>query len=243
MSAEWTPSRAPIAVALDAESLEQLSEWTRAVAATVSTVKIGLESFCRDGRRAVLAARSAAAGVGVDGIDIFLDLKLHDIPATVAGASRAVADLEPTYLTVHAAGGPAMVEAAAQALPATRITAVTVLTSLDDAALATLGMAGPTLDAAVRLASLAVQSGARAIVCSPLEVAAIRAVVPSDIVLITPGVRPHGSALDDQRRTATPAQALADGADLLVIGRPITGSADITAQARRIAESLRGASA
>jgi orotidine-5'-phosphate decarboxylase len=224
---------------MDAGSLEELREWTRAVAETVSTVKIGLEAFCRDGGRAVLAARSAAAQTQADGIDIFLDLKLHDIPATVAGASRAVADLEPTYLTVHAAGGPAMVEAAAQALPATRITAVTILTSLDDATLARLGMAGPTLDAAVRLAELAVQSGARAIVCSPLEVAAIRAVVPSDIVLITPGVRPRGGAVDDQRRTSTPEQALANGADLLVIGRPITGAADIRAQVQRIAEGLR----
>jgi orotidine-5'-phosphate decarboxylase len=243
MSAEWTRGRAPIAVAMDAESLVQLRDWTRAVAETVSTVKIGLEAFCRDGGRAVRAARSAAEEVVADGVDIFLDLKLHDIPATVAGASRAVADLEPMYLTVHAAGGPAMVEAAAAALPATRITAVTILTSLDDAALARVGIAGPTLDAAVRLADLAVQSGARAIVCSPWEVAAIRAVVPPDIVLITPGVRPHGGSLDDQRRTATPEQALADGADLLVIGRPITAAADIRAAVQRIAETLQGARA
>lgn len=234
--------RAPIAVALDAGSLEELREWTRAVADVVTTVKIGLEAFCRDGGRAVMAARSAAAEVEADGIDVFLDLKLHDIPATVAGACRAVASLEPAYLTVHAAGGPAMVEAAAQTLPATRITAVTILTSLDDAALTGIGMVGPTLDAAVRLADLAVQSGARAIVCSPLEVAAIRAVVPPDIVLITPGVRPAGNALNDQRRTATPQQALASGADLLVLGRPITGAPDARAAAQRIAEGLRGES-
>jgi orotidine-5'-phosphate decarboxylase len=134
-----------------------------------------------------------------------------------------------------------VVEAAVTALPGTRITAVTVLTSLDAGTLESIGLAGPPGAAAVRLARLAVDAGARAIVCSPQEVAAIRAAVPADVILITPGVRPAGAALDDQRRVATPAQAIADGADLLVIGRPITGAADIRAAAEAIATEIAGA--
>ena len=174
---------APIAVAMDAPSLDVLADWTAAVAPVVSTVKVGLEVFCRDGAAAVTTARNAAEASGHAGIDVFLDLKLHDIPATVRGAALAVAPLAPAYLTVHASGGAEMVAAAAEALPGTRITAVTVLTSLDAAALEAIGLAGPPSAAAVRLAVLAVGAGARAIVCSPQEVAAIRAAVPSDITL------------------------------------------------------------
>ena len=232
------PAWAPIAVAMDAPSLDVLNRWSGDVAPVVSTLKVGLEVFCRDGANAVHEARAAAATAGHPGIDIFLDLKLHDIPATVGGAARAVAPLAPAYLTVHAAGGAAMIEAAAEALPQTRITAVTVLTSLGESDLEAIGLVGPSEDAAVRLALLAVSAGARAIVCSPQEVAAIRSVVPADITLITPGVRPAGAALDDQRRVATPAQALADGADLLVIGRPITGADDPGSAAREIAQTL-----
>lgn len=229
---------APVALALDAPDLATLARWTAAVAGVVSTAKVGLEVFCRDGAQAVHAARGAAFdAAGVD-IDVFLDLKLHDIPATVRGACRAVEPLAPTYLTVHAAGGPEMIAAAAEALPSTRITAVTVLTSLDAAVLDRIGLAGPPAAAAVRLATLAVAAGARAIVCSPQEVAAIRAAVPADVTLITPGVRPAGAALDDQRRVATPAQAIADGADLLVVGRPITGASDPRAAAQAIADEV-----
>lgn len=231
-------SKAPIAVALDAPDLGVVRAWSRAVAPVVSTLKVGLEVFCRDGAAAVHAARLGASEVGSPDIQIFLDLKLHDIPATVAGAARAVAELEPAFLTVHASGGAAMVEAAAAALPDTRIVAVTVLTSMDEAALESIGMAGPSIDAAVRLAVLSVQAGARAIVCSPLEVAAVRAAVPDDIVLITPGVRPAGAAVNDQRRVATPQAAIAAGADLLVIGRPITGANDLTEAAWSIAHEL-----
>lgn len=227
---------APIAVALDAPDLGVLSAWTRAVSPVVSTVKIGLEVFCRDGEHAVVAARQAASAVGASP-EVFLDLKLHDIPATVAGAARAVADLEPAYLTVHATGGPEMIEAAAVALPNTRITAVTVLTSLDEAMLEAIGLIGPATEAAVRLAVLSVEAGARAIVCSPMEVAAIRAAVSDDIVLITPGVRPAGADVNDQKRIATPEQALTDGANLLVIGRPITAAVDVAAAAWQLAEA------
>ena len=133
-----------------------------------------------------------------------------------------------------------MIRAAADALPETRVVAVTVLTSMSEDDLVAVGLRGPALDAARRLAVLAVGAGARAIVCSPQEVAAIRAEVPDDVVLITPGVRPAGAALGDQQRVATPAQAIADGADLLVIGRPITGADDVAAAAAAIAASLAG---
>lgn len=226
---------APIAVALDAPDLQTLRSWSVAVAPTVACLKVGLEAFCRDGHHSVMAAREGASQGGNDAMSIFLDLKLHDIPATVAGAARSVASLEPTYLTVHAAGGPSMVEAAAAALPDTRVTAVTVLTSLDASMVADLGIDGSPQDIVLRWAQMAVAAGARAIVCSPHEVARLREVVPVNTHLITPGVRPAGADTHDQRRSATPRQALDDGADLLVIGRPITEQTDPGAAARAIA--------
>lgn len=224
-------SKAPIAVALDGPDLDTIRHWSDAVAPHVSTLKVGLETFLRDGASAITA-------VAATGCQLFLDLKLHDIPNTVAGASRSIARYEPTYLTVHALGGADMIAAAAQALPRTRVTAVTILTSMDDDALRSIGILDTALDAAVRLATLAVDAGARAIVCSPQEVAAIRAVVPRDVHLITPGVRPSGSDAGDQKRIATPQQAIADGADLVVIGRPITGAADPAAAAASIGASI-----
>lgn len=226
--------RAPIAVALDAPDLLTLRTWAAATGPFVSTMKVGLEVFCRDGHAAVAAAREATAGE----CGLFLDLKLHDIPATVAGAARAVCALEPTFVTVHACGGEAMIAAAAEALPTTRIAAVTVLTSLSMDDLDRIGLAGPPESAVVRLAALAVGAGARALVCSPQEVAAVRAAVPADITLITPGVRPASGSADDQKRTATPQAALAAGADLLVIGRPITAADDPAAAARALAAEL-----
>ncbi len=230
--------RAPIAVALDGPDRATVLGWARASAPHVSVMKIGLETYLRDGASIVDDVRDAARDS-----DVFLDLKLHDIPNTVAGAARSIAHLAPEYLTVHASGGPAMVAAAVGALPGTRITAVTVLTSLSEADLAAVGLRGPAVDAAVRLAALAVSAGARAIVCSPQEVAAIRAAVGPGVTLITPGVRPsagRGSAPGDQSRVATPSQALASGSDLLVIGRPITAAADPGDAARALAASLAG---
>jgi orotidine-5'-phosphate decarboxylase len=226
-------ARAPIAVALDGPNLPTILEWAAAAAPHVSVMKIGLEAYIRDGATAVNSVRTVS-----DGCQIFLDLKLHDIPNTVAGAARSLASLKPDYLTVHATGGSAMIRAAAEALPGTKITAVTVLTSMTSNDLAEVGLVGPPAYAAVRLAVLAVAAGARAIVCSPQEVAAIRESVPEEITLITPGVRPVGSDLGDQRRVATPIEAIDDGADLLVIGRPITDAVDIAAAAARIAASL-----
>ena len=224
---------APVAVALDGPDLATIRAWAAAAGPYVSTMKVGLESFLRDGDAAVHAAREASGGR-----EVFLDLKLHDIPHTVAGAARSVAHLQPTYLTVHATGGSAMVRAAVDELPDTRVTAVTVLTSMSEDDLAAVGLLGPSIEAVRRLAALAVAAGARAIVCSPQEVAAVRAEVGDAAILITPGVRPRGSATGDQARVATPEQALAAGADLLVIGRPITAAPDVAAAAAAIADTL-----
>jgi orotidine-5'-phosphate decarboxylase len=226
---------APVAVALDAPDLETAARWAALVTPHVSTVKIGLELYLRYGPEVVASVR------GASGVAVFLDLKLHDIPATVAGASRAVARLRPDVLTVHAAGGPDVIRAAVEAAPGTMVAAVTVLTSLSDEDLALVGMAGPAHDAVLRLATLSVEAGARGLVCSPQEVAAVRAEVGADILLVTPGVRPAGADSNDQARVATPVEALRAGADLLVIGRPITGAADPGAAAAAIAASLRRA--
>jgi orotidine-5'-phosphate decarboxylase len=224
---------APIAVALDAPDLETAARWAHLVTPHVSTVKVGLELYLRYGPDVIDSVR------GASGVQVFLDLKLHDIPNTVAGATRAVARLRPAILTVHASGGPAMIRAAVEAAPETKIAAVTVLTSLTAGDLEAVGLRGPATDAARRLAVLAVEAGAQAVVCSPHEVAAVRAEVGPDVTLITPGVRPAGAAAQDQARVATPEQALANGADLLVIGRPITGAADPGAAAAAIAAALR----
>lgn len=247
-------TRGPIAVALDAPDLTTMTSWAALVGPHVSTLKVGLESYLRDGDSAVEAARAASCDDAGVPCDLFLDLKLHDIPATVAGAARSVARLAPDYLTVHASGGPDMVAAAARELPQTRVVAVTVLTSLTADDLVRLGLMAPGADGddvralAVRLAVESVAAGARAVVCSPEEVAGIRAGLRAqlpdradDTVLITPGVRPAGADLADQRRVATPAEALARGADLLVIGRPITGAADPGAAAALIVEEIADA--
>jgi orotidine-5'-phosphate decarboxylase len=224
---------APIAVALDAPNLETAARWAGLVTPHVSTVKVGLELYLRYGPGIVASIR------GASGVKVFLDLKLHDIPATVAGAARAVARLHPDVLTVHAAGGPEVIRAAVGAAPDTMIAAVTVLTSLGEADLEQIGVGGPLSDAVRRLAVLAVSAGARGLVCSPREVAVVRAEVGPDVTLITPGVRPAGADAHDQARTATPEEALRAGADLLVIGRPITSAADPGAAAAAIAAPLR----
>jgi orotidine-5'-phosphate decarboxylase len=229
--------QAPIAVALDAPDLETAARWAGLVTPHVSTLKIGLELYLRYGPEVVASVRGASA------VQVFLDLKLHDIPATVAAAARAVARLRPAMLTVHAAAGPAAIRAAAQAAPGARIVAVTVLTSLGEADLDRIGLVGPASAAVRRLAALAVDAGATGLVCSPQEVAEVRSEVGGDIMLVTPGVRPAGADVNDQARVATPEEALRAGADLLVIGRPITGAADPGAAAAAIAASLRRAEA
>ncbi len=227
-----TPAR--IAVALDAPDLASAVVLAGQVKDSVSTFKVGLELYMRYGPDAVQQVRDAAPGRL-----LFLDVKLHDIPNTVGGAARAVAHLQPDILTVHAAGGTAMIAAAVEALPQTRVAAVTILTSLSAQNLDELGIVGPPIDAVRRLASLAVNAGASALVCSPAEVAAVRSEVGPEVLLITPGVRPVGADVGDQQRVATPEQALADGASLLVIGRPITAADNPGVAAAHLAASVQ----
>lgn len=227
--------RCGLCVALDAPDLATAESWAGAVAPHAGLLKVGLELFSAEGGAAV---RRIAAHRPV-----FLDVKLHDIPNTVAGAIRSLAPLGPAWITVHAAGGAAMVEAARKAAEAgggvrPRILAVTVLTSLDAAALAATGVAGGPVQQVLRLARLAMAAGADGLVCSPREVRPIRDALGELPVLVVPGVRPTGSAADDQARTATPEQVARDGADWIVVGRPITQAADPGAAARAIAAAL-----
>ncbi len=226
---------APVAVALDAPDIDTAAHWATLVTPYVSTVKIGLELYLRHGPTVVATVR------GGSGVQVFLDLKLHDIPNTVAGAARAVAKLRPEILTVHAAGGAEMIKAAVEAAPDTIVAGVTLLTSIGDKDLAQIGLDGPVSDAVRRMAALAVGAGARGLVCSPQEVSAVRSEVGPDIMLITPGIRLAGATSDDQARIATPEEALRAGADLLVVGRPITRAADPGAAAAAMAGSLRRA--
>ncbi len=177
------------------------------------------------------------------GRPVFLDLKLHDIPNTVAGAVRAVLPLRPRMITLHAAGGAAMITAARQAADAAGaarplLLAVTVLTSLDQADLSATGIRSGTGDQVLRLGRLAVTAGADGLVCSPLEIAVLREGLGTGPKLVVPGIRPAGSAADDQARTMAPAQAIAAGADWIVVGRPITTAADPGAMAAGIAASI-----
>jgi orotidine-5'-phosphate decarboxylase len=178
------------------------------------------------------------------GASIFLDLKLHDIPNTVKKSAGVVDHLHPRFLTVHASGGAGMISAAVSAVTSTSITAVTVLTSLADSDLSDLGYAKPALETAVSMARVATAAGATSIVCSPLEIAAIRAVIAPSVEIITPGVRPSDEVGgDDQVRTMTPGQAISAGANYLVIGRPITsrwsqGKAAMSSRASELVASI-----
>ncbi len=221
---------APIALALDAPDLDTACAWANAVDGVFSHVKVGLETYLRDGAVGVAELRAAAPAC-----ELFLDLKIHDIPNTMAGAARSVAELRPDLLTVHAAAGTAGIAAVAEALPETKVAAVTVLTSLSELDLTELGIAGTPEQAVMRWARLAVDAGARAIVSSAREVSTLRALLGEEPVLITPGIRPAGVAHADQARVVTPADAIAAGASLLVVGRPVTGATDPRAAARAIA--------
>ncbi len=209
-----------VAVALDTADWPTFERWCEMFGPRVGVLKVGLEAFTRWGPDGVEVARRCARG-------LFLDLKLHDIPNTVAGAVRMARELGADYLTAHVGGGPAMIEAAAEAAgDRLKILGVTLLTHLDRTQLEALDLPGEAAERVERWASLAERHGCRGAVCSPREVASLRALSPESFDLVTPGIRPGGSAADDQRRTATPRQALDSGADLLVIGRPLTRSAD-----------------
>lgn len=230
-----SPVKPPVFVALDTTDLARAEAWAEAVRPHLAGVKIGLEFFYAHG---VAGAKRVAAHT-----PLFLDLKLHDIPNTVAGGLRAVlGQLQPRYINIHASGGPAMIQAAAEAAaktsPGTRLLGVTVLTSLDDGDLAAVGQHGPAAEQVVRLARLAQANGAHGVVCSPAEVAMLRREIGPDFDLVVPGIRPAGAAALDQKRVMTPADAIAAGATALVIGRPITGAADPAEAAKAIAETL-----
>jgi orotidine-5'-phosphate decarboxylase len=212
-------SKAPIVLAVDTPELETAIAWVKATQDHVSVFKLGLEFFLTFGSEGVKAVQAETDS------DIFLDLKLHDIPHTVSGAAKAVTHLAPKFLTVHASGGRSMVKAAVDAMPHTNITGVTILTSLAETDVAEVGFKFAALDSAVALAKVAVNGGAKAIVCSPLEISAVRSAIGAQPIVITPGVRPLDMVgSDDQQRTMTPEDAISAGANLVVIGRPITQS-------------------
>ena len=220
----------PICVALDLSDRAEIMALAGALGTSVGTLKVGLTAFASCGPDLVTELAQTA--------DVFLDLKLHDIPAQVAGAVAAAESLGPRFLTVHASGGRAMLAAAAEAADEVEILAVTVLTSLNGEDLSDIGMDGPASDQVARLADLALSAGVDGLVCSPLEVEMLRArfgsVSVGGPVLVVPGIRPQGSAQGDQRRTMTPFEALRAGADHIVIGRPITEASDPLAAARAI---------
>jgi orotidine-5'-phosphate decarboxylase len=218
----------PICAALDVKDPGAAGQLAAALAGHVGLFKVGLELFVAHGRSAVDAIRKF-------GLPIFLDLKLHDIPQTVEGAARAVAALGVDYVTVHAAGGSEMVQAARRALPRTKLLAVTALTSLAPEDLDRVGLAR---DAVPRLAKLAVAAGADGVVCAAHEVSALRASLGPAVLLVVPGIRPAGAAAGDQRRTGTPLEAIRAGANILVVGRPLRDASDPAAAADAIAREI-----
>lgn len=221
----------PLYVALDTPELAAARSLGQALRPHVGGLKLGLEFFLANGLPGALV-------MAAEGLPIFLDLKLHDIPNTVAGAVRALVPLAPAILTVHASGGHAMMRAAKTSAPVgTRVVAVTMLTSLDAHDLREMGLGRDPARLARSLAASARAAGLDGVVCSPHEVRAIKAVWP-ECLAVVPGIRPEGGAAGDQKRAATPAQALREGADILVVGRPITGAPNPAAAAAEIAAAL-----
>lgn len=221
----------PIYVALDTPDLERAKAIASRVRNHVGGLKLGLEFFAANGRAGVREMAEL-------GLPIFLDLKLHDIPNTVAKAVQALRPLEPAVLTVHAAGGRAMMEDAKAAAPTgTKVVGVTVLTSLDGRDLRSIGVEGDPHSQVERLTMLAREAGLDGVVCSGAEVKAAKALWP-DGFFVVPGVRPANGDTGDQKRIVTPREALDNGASILVVGRPITQAEDPDAAARAIAATL-----
>jgi orotidine-5'-phosphate decarboxylase len=223
-------ARNRLIVALDFPSGKDAFAFVDQLDGTCQWFKVGLELFLAAGGSIVESLRHR-------GHSVFLDLKFHDIPNTVAAAVRSVAPLGAELLTIHASGGPAMLAAAAEAAAsltnAPRLLAVTVLTSMDRAQLAATGVIRSPAEQALLLANMAFSNGIGGFVCSPEEASSLRSALP-ETVLVTPGVRPVGAAIGDQRRVATPAAALAAGANYLVVGRPITQASNAAEAARAI---------
>ena len=229
--------RERLIVALDVPDGPKALAMVQRLRNLVQWFKVGLELYLAEGNRIVEKVRE-------QGYSVFLDLKLHDIPNTVAGAVRSVSAGGAGMLTVHAAGGPAMLAAAQEAAAAVaggpKLLAVTVLTSMDAAQLAATGVCSSPGEQVLRLAELAHEAGIRGLVASSQEVARLRAAHP-DSALVIPGIRPAGANAGDQKRVATPASAIADGADYLVVGRPITQAADPVAAAQAILDEMEAA--
>lgn len=221
---------------LDVADLDEARSWIARLGGEVGVFKVGLELFTAVGPDAVRAVHDAGAAC-------FLDLKLHDIPATMVGATTSAVRLGARYLTVHASAGPAALRAVSEAARGsdTTLLAVTVLTSLDQGELDAIGMSGSAAEGAARLAGIARDAGVCGLVCSPHEARALRAVIGEEGVIAVPGVRPRGADAGDQRRVATPGEAIAAGASLLVVGRPIRDAADPVAAARAIALEIEAA--
>ncbi len=240
MSVDATASIAKdrLVVALDVPTVAQARELAAQLRGNCRWLKVGLELYLATGNAMVeeLAAQ---------GFSVFLDLKFHDIPNTVAGAVRSAASMGASLLTVHAAGGPAMLIAAAEAasaLPnAPRLLAVTVLTSMDRAQLAAIGIEILAADQVLRLARMAIVSGIQGLVCSAEEVRLLRQELGENAQLVVPGIRPVGAAIGDQKRIATPADAIRAGASHLVVGRPITNAADPAKAAQSILNEIANA--
>ena len=223
-----------VILALDFSDMASTVEMINLTKEHIGIYKLGLEFYLSHGKSGVKEIQSRFSG-----IEIFLDLKLHDIPNTVAGACRSVADIDPKFLTVHASGGSKMISAASSTLPNVEITAVTILTSLDQKQMIAMGLSENIETLTLSLAKNAVNSGARAIVSSPQEVSLLRKHLGEKVTLITPGVRPSGAERDDQERVMTPREAIDAGADFVVIGRPITKASDPKQAAEAITASLR----
>jgi orotidine-5'-phosphate decarboxylase len=218
----------PIIVALDVPVLEDAVGLAATIGDAAGAFKVGLELFSSQGPEAVRALGDRR---------VFLDLKLHDIPTTVANAVRALMPLHAELLSVHALGGRAMLEVANDAKREEKILAVTILTSLDDAACKEIGLP-PTDEAVPTLAELAFAAGCDGVICAPTDVHAVRAICPKPFLIVTPGIRPAGSDPNEQARLSTPRAAIDAGADRLVIGRPITRADDPAAAARAILAEL-----
>ena len=238
-------ARGGVLVALDTTDVAVAKGWAQATRGSVAGIKLGLEFFNARGPAGV-------AEVAELGAPLFLDLKFHDIPNTVAGAVRAVAPLRPMIVNLHASGGAAMMRAALDAAhdSAARLDAappkligVTVLTSLSDEDLTAVGQPSSATDQVRRLAALTRECGLDGVVCSPHEIAILRRDLGPDFLLVIPGVRPAWAAAGDQKRVMEPRQAMEAGADYLVIGRPITGAASPAGAARRIAAEIAGVAA
>ena len=219
-------------VALDMDAGDEAVNLAAEIGPDVAALKVGSQLFTRYGPDLINRITDSGGSV-------FLDLKYHDIPNTVAKAVRGAVEMGVSWLTVHASGGSEMIRAAKEEARDSRILAVTVLTSLDKKAIGRIGWTGEIRDQVIRLATLARESGADGIVCSALEVRSLRGALGENCVLVTPGIRPAGSSPDDQARTATPANAVSDGADYLVVGRPVVNAADRKQAIRSILAEMK----